>query len=145
MSSELDRVLNLSDLQVKRELMTHVGSLQGLWEVRLKQRKRTRSLDQNAYYFSAFVLPFLTWLHETDGDRSITKEQAHIALKSAVLGTKVVTNKATGEAIEIPPPTRGMKTDEFSIYLDLAAKWLAEFCGIVVLPAEVFFEAKAGT
>jgi hypothetical protein len=47
---------------------------------------------------------------------------------------KVITNKQTGETIEIPPPTKNMKTDEFSIYLDAAAKWLAEFCGIVVYP-----------
>jgi hypothetical protein len=133
-------LLDLSDLDTKRRLMSHVGSLKGLYEVSIKQRKHKRSLDQNSYYFAAFITPFLAWLHETDGDRSITKEQAHITLKSAVLGMKVITNKQTGETIEIPPPTKNMKTDEFSIYLDAAAKWLAEFCGIVVLPAEVFFE-----
>lgn len=133
-------VLDMSDLDTKRRLMTRVGSLKGLYEISIKQRKHKRSLNQNAYYFAAFVTPFRAWLIEQEGDPSITTEQAHEALKSAVLGTKTIVNKATGEAIEIPPPTRNMKTDEFSIYLEAAAKWLAEFCEIVVLPAEVYFE-----
>jgi hypothetical protein len=135
-------VLNMDDLGEKRKLMSKIGTLTGLYEVTLKRRTRTRSLDQNSYYWSAFVTPWLAWLKENEGDPSITKEQAHIALKSAVLGTKTVVNPKTGEAIEIPPNTRRMKTDEFSIYLDAAAKWLAEFAGIVVLPAEMFFESK---
>lgn len=136
-------VLDLSDLDTKRKLMSKIGALQGLHEVTIKPRKRTRSLDQNAYYFAAFVTPFMHWLRETDGDPSIDKEQAHVALKMAVLGSKTVTLKTTGEYVEIPPQTRGMKTDEFSIYLDLAAKWMAEFCGIVVLPSELFYETSA--
>lgn len=133
-------VLNMDDLNEKRKLMSKIGTLKGLYEVSLKPRKRTRSLDQNAYYWSAFVTPWLEWLRETQGDPSLTKEQAHIVLKSAVLGTKTLVNPQTGEAIEIPPNTRRMKTDEFSIYLDAAGKWLAEFAGIVVLEAEMFFE-----
>lgn len=135
-------VLNMDDLTEKRKLMSKIGTLKGLYEVSLKPRKRTRSLDQNAYYWSAFVTPWLEWLRETQGDPSLTKEQAHIVLKSAVLGTKTLVNPQTGEAIEIPPNTRRMKTDEFSIYLDAAGKWLAEFAGIVVLDAEMFFEGK---
>lgn len=133
-------VLNLSDLESKRRLMSKIGGLQGLWEVSLKQRKRTRTLNQNAYYWAAYVTPFTEWIKEAEGDPSITTEQAHLALKSAVLGSKTVMNKTTGEAIELPPPTHNMETDEFSIYLDSAAKWLAEFCGIVVLPSEMFFD-----
>lgn len=136
------QVLNLDDLEAKRKLMSHIGTLRGLYEVSLKPRKRTRSLDQNAYYFAAVVSPWRDWLCEAEGDPAITTEQAHIALKSAVLGTKTVTNKATGDCIEIPPPSRNMKTDEFLIYIEAASKWLAEFCGIVVLPADLFFESK---
>jgi hypothetical protein len=141
--SESVMVLDMSDLDTKRRLMTKIGSLKGLHEISIKPRKHKRSLTQNAYYFAAFVTPFLEWLREQEGDPSLTTEQAHETLKVAVLGTKVITNRQTGEAIEIPPPTRGMKTDEFSIYLDAAAKWLAEFCEIVVLPAETYFEGES--
>lgn len=133
-------VVDLNDLEVKRRLMSKIGTLRGLYEISLKPRKRTRSLDQNAYYWSAFVTPWLEWLRETQGDPSLTKEQAHIVLKSAVLGTKTLVNPNTGEVIEIPPNTARMKTDEFSIYLDAAGKWLAEFAGIVVLEAEMFYQ-----
>jgi hypothetical protein len=142
MSDDSLQVVDLSDLAVKRRLMTHIGTLQGLHEVSIKPRRRTRSLDQNAYYFAAVCSPWRDWLRESQGDPTITTEQAHIALKSAVLGTRTVTNKATGDCIEIPPPSRNMKTDEFSIYIESAAKFLAEFCGIVVLPADLFFESK---
>lgn len=131
-------VLNLSDMESKRRLMTKIGTLQGLWEVTLKQRKRTRSLDQNAYYFAAFVAPWLDWLRREQGDPSITSEEAHEALKDAVLHPREVFNKSTGEVVRIPHRSRTMTTEEFSIYLDLAAKFLAEFCGIVVLPSDMF-------
>jgi hypothetical protein len=138
--SESVMILDMNDLNTKRKLMTRIGSLKGLWEVSLKERKRTRTLNQNSYYFAAVVTPFRDWLRETDGDPSITTEQAHEALKSAVLGTRTVVNSATGEVVEIPPPTRTMKSDDFTAYVEASAKWLAEFCGIVVLEPEMFYE-----
>lgn len=134
-------VLDLSDINVKRQLIQHINLLNGLYEVRIKPRKRTRSLDQNSYYWAAYIPGWLEWLRQTEGDPSITSEQAHIALKCAVLDPKTVVNKSTGVAVEIPPTTHDMDTRQFSIYLDLAAKFLAEFAGIVVLPAESFYES----
>lgn len=142
MKDESVQVVDLSDMNVKRALMSKIGALQGLHEVSIKPRKRTRSLDQNSYYFAAVATPFRDWLREAEGDPTITTEQAHATLKTAVLGAKTVTNKATGVCVEIPPPSRNMKTDEFSLYIEAAAKFLAEFCGIAVLPAEMFYEKK---
>jgi hypothetical protein len=135
-------VLNMDDLKVKRDLMQFVGSLKGLWEVKFKVRKRTRSLDANRYYFVAVVSPFCQWLRENEGDPTITTEQAHIALKCAVLDTKRIVNKESGLVIELPPSTHDMDTEQFSIYIEMAAKFLAEFCSIVVLPPEMFAETK---
>lgn len=133
-------VVNLDNVEEKRKLMMHVGTLTGLYEVKLKQRKRTRSLDQNAYYWSAFVQPWTEWLRREYGDPSITTEQAHVTLKCAILDRRAKVNEETGVVVELVPTSHDMTTDEFSIYLDLAAKFLAEFCGIVVLEAELFCE-----
>lgn len=139
--NESVQVLNLDDLSVKRSLMTHIGTLKGLWEVSLKERKKTRSLDANAYYFAAVCTPFMHWLRETQGDPTIDKDQAHEMLKAAILGTKTV-SLPDGGFMEMAPRTRGMKSDEFAQYVEAASAWLAEFCGIVVLPSDLFFESK---
>lgn len=130
-------VLNFDDIKEKRSLMSRIGTLKGLWEVTLKPRKRTRTLDQNAYYWSAVVTPWLEWLREEYGDPALDKHQAHELLKEAVLGRKVLKN-AKGEEIDVPPRTRGMKTDEFAQYVEAAALFLAAFAGIVVVPSYLF-------
>lgn len=135
-------ILNMDDLETKRKLMTQIGTLKGLYEVTLKPRKRTRSLDQNRYYFSAFCIPFREWLRAEWGDRSITTEQAHSELKRAVIGVKSKVNEQTGEVMELMPPSRTMDTMEFSDYLERAAEFLARTCGIVVLPSEMFYEER---
>lgn len=133
-------MLNLSDINVKRQLMTHIGALQGLHEVTIKERRRTRSLNQNAYYWSAYVQPFTAWMRAEWGDPTITTEQAHIELKKAVLGVETRVKEATGETLELVPTTHDKDTLEFSVYLDKAAEFLANTAGIVVLPAEMFYE-----
>lgn len=135
-------VLNLSDLDTRRRLMQKIGGLSGLWEVNLKERKRTRSLDANRYYFVACVQPFAAWLSEIYGE-DVDSEQAHYALSAKVLGTDAVVDKETGDIIaEFPRRTRTMDTWEFSDYIERCARFLAEFCNVVVIPSEEFWESK---
>lgn len=130
----------MDDLPAKRELMSRIGSLSGLWEVHLKPRRRTRTLNQNAYYWSAVVQPFTTWLHDAYGDPSISKEQAHELLKTRVLGMKELLNEKTGRIIQIIPDSRNLETVEFAHFIEGCAKFLAEFCNVVVLSSDLFFE-----
>lgn len=134
--------VNMDDIEAKRRLMSKIGTLKGLYDVTLRPRKRTRSLNQNAYYFAALVTPWTEWLREQSGDPSITSEQAHIELKRAVLGTKEIVNKETGDVIELTRTSRNLDTAEFSEFIEGAARFLAEFAGIVVIPSELFFEDK---
>ena len=142
MKSDASITVNLSDVETKRRLMQKIGGLQGLWDVTLKQRKRTRSLNQNAYYFAALVAPWTEWLREQSGDPSITSEQAHAELKRAVLGTREIVRKDTGEIIELTRTSHNLDTAEFAEFIEGAARFLAEFAGIVVIPSELFFEEK---
>lgn len=130
-------LVNLSDPSVKRQMMTEIGRLTGLYEYYLKPRKRTRSLDQNSYYWSAVVQPFTDWLREVYGDNSIDKEQAHDMLKVKILGLH---NKSIDGAPLIPR-SKTLTVEEFSEYIEKCAAWLAEFCEIVVVPSEMFYES----
>lgn len=141
MKRDLPRTVNMDDLAAKRRLMTYIGTLRGLYDVTVTPRKRTRTLNQNAYYFAAFVQPFSEYLTREWGE-AIDIDQAHITLKIAVLGMKQKVNKETGEVLEMVPTSRFKDTWEFSEYLEHAAKFLAETASIVVLPPELFFDEK---
>lgn len=120
--------------------MAKIGTLSGLYEVSIRPRKKTRSLNANSYYWAAYIGPWVEWLREQWGDPSISSEQAHIELKRAVLGVREKVNKHTGEVMELVPTTHDMDTVEFGNYLDNAAEFLARFAQIVVLPSEMFYE-----
>lgn len=132
-------LINMSDAAAKRELMIQIGRLTGLYEFYLKPRKRTRTLDQNKYYWGAVVQPFTEWLRENWGDILIDKEQAHEMLKVKILG---LTEKQLplGEIVTMIPHSKTLKTDEFWQYVEKCSQWLEEFTGIIVLPPEQFYE-----
>ena len=136
-------VLDLDDLETKRRLMSKIGSMRGIYEVTLKPRTHNRSLSQNRYYWSCFVHPFAEWLSEQWGE-PITTDQAHYELRKAVLGFREKVNERTGEIMELIPSSRKLDTKEFSEFLDKAAEFLARFCGIVVLPSDLFQSKQSG-
>jgi|ERR1044071_4790969 hypothetical protein len=141
MSAEtLKSVVNMDDVSTKRRFMQKVQTMKGLWEISMKPRRFTRSLNQNAYYWVAIVTPFTEWLRNEWADSNITLEQAHEALKEKVLGTKELIRKDTGEVIEITRSSRTLDTHEFGEFIENAAAWLAEFTGIVVLSPDLFWE-----
>lgn len=136
-------VLDMDSLYNKRRLMSKIQKLKGVWEFQMRPRKKNRSLNANAYYWAAFIPGWLEWLREASGEPWITAEQAHDALVKRVLGAKDIINKETGDVIdEARPSTHDMDVTEFTQYLDRAAEFLASFCGIVVLPSEVYFEKR---
>lgn len=135
-------VLNFDNVETKRRFMQKVQKLRGLQEVSINPRKLTRSLNANAYYHAAVAAPFLEWLKENWGDNAITHEQAHEVLKRKVLGTIDKIDESTGEVFEITPTTHDMDQIEFGEFIEKCAAWLAEFCGIVVLEPELFFEKR---
>jgi hypothetical protein len=137
------QVLNLDDIEVKRRLMSKIGSMTGLWDISLTPRKLTRSLNANAYYWAAIVGPWTEWLREQWGDPTISTEQAHIELKRAVLGVREKVNENTGEVMELTPTTHDMDQEQFGLYIENATVFLADFASIVVLPSELFHERKS--
>lgn len=136
-------VLDMDSPHNKRRVMSKIQAMSGVWEFDMRPRKKGRSLNANAYYWSAFIPGWLEWLREASGEPWISPEEAHDALVKRVLGVKQIVNKETGELIdEVRPRTSEMDTTEFGQYLDRAAEFLASFCSIVVLPPEVYFEER---
>lgn len=135
-------VVNLDNIESKRRLMQKIQRLRGLHEVSIRPRKKTRSLNANSYYFAAIVQPFTEWLRDEWGEPGITTEQAHTILKAKVLGTTEKVLESTGEVIELIPTTHDMDKYDFADYIDAASKWLAEFCSIIVLSSDLFWEGK---
>lgn len=135
-------LINMSDAAAKRELMIQIGRLTGLYEFYLKPRKRTRSLDQNSYYWVAVVQPFTEWLRNVWGDSKIDKEQAHEMLKAKILGTSEKQIPSRDETLIVIPRSKTLTVEEFSEYIEKCAAWLAEFCEIIVVPSELFHEGE---
>ena len=143
MKSDDSLVINFSDRSAKLTFLKQAGTLQGLWEVRMKPRKRTRSLEQNAYYWVAVVQPFRDWLREAYGDPQISSEQAHEMLKVKILGMnekEIISASGEEELLKLIPRSKTLTTDEFGQFIEKASEWLATFCEIVVIPSEMFYE-----
>ena len=133
-------IVNMSDREVKQRLMIEIGRLSGLYEILIKPRKKTRSLNQNAYYWAAVVTPFTEWLRENYGDSQIDKEQAHEMLKVKILGLEEKHIPDTGEKVTLIPRSKTLSIEEFEEYIEKCSAWLSEFCGIIVVPCEAFYE-----
>lgn len=140
MSRKESLILNMDDLTIKRQVMSKIGTLQGVWEMTLTRRRFNRSLNQNSYYWVAVVAPFVEWLHDEWGE-SIEPEQAHEMLKQKILGVKY--KEIGGQAVVITPTSHNLDTAEFTDYIEKCAAWLAEFCGIVVVSSDVFLAKGA--
>lgn len=131
-------VINFSDRAAKLAFIRQAGTLSGLWEVRMRPRKRTRSLEQNSYYFVAVVQPFRDWLRDEYGDQLISSEQAHEMLKVKILGLDEKLIEGTNEVLKLIPRSKTLTTAEFSSYIDKCAEWLQTFCDITVIPSDMF-------
>ena len=134
------QVINLALASEKKRLMAHIGSLApGLYEVSIKPKKKTRSLQANRYYFVAVCQPFAEWLRREWGDPSISIDDAHDILKAKILGWDERVIEQTGEVVKRIPRSKDLDKWDFNNYIDKAAAWLAEL-GIVVIPSELFWE-----
>lgn len=130
-------ILDLSNPDTKRKLMSHIGSLSGFYEVDIKPRKATRRLRANNFYWAALIEPFVEYLN-SDGSRHFTKDMAHLALKMALIPKPVIHPK-TGELIAtVPGDTHTMTIGEFYDYCERARQHLLDEFGVVTLePSDV--------
>jgi hypothetical protein len=137
-------LVNFDNFEEKRDFMRRAGTLRGLYVVKMEPRKRQRTLDQNSFYWAAYIPSWLAWYRDNEGDPTITALDAHYALMAAVLPPREIVNKETGEIIQSTNHRSSkMTVEEFSVYLDKARIFLWDFARIQVTDAEDYFEQAA--
>lgn len=138
--TEPKSIYNLDDITVKRRLLSTIGAMRGLCRIEIKPVRPNRSTDANSYYFVAVCTPFRDWLREEYGDSGITTDQAHEMLKVKILGMDEKLIEGTQEVLRLIPRSKTLDSKEFSDYIEGCIAWLAEFCGIVVIPSDLYYE-----
>lgn len=101
----------------------------------LKEQKRKRSLNQNAYLWGV-VYPAIVAVFREHGN-NVDAEDVHDFLKDRVGKLKQHFITPDGEVLTGPGSTAKLTTTEFEAYLDKVRTWAAETLGIVIpLPNE---------
>jgi hypothetical protein len=100
----------------------------------LKEQKRKRSLNQNAYYWGVVIPPILALLREHGN--YVDAEDVHEFLKLRVgkLSRMIVT--PDGEVQKSLGSTAKLSKMEFEAYLERVRAWAAEFGVAIALPNE---------
>ncbi len=101
----------------------------------LKEQKRRRSLNQNAYLWGC-VYPVIVQVFREAGN-NVDAEDIHSYLKDHVGKLKQVFVTPDGEVLTGPGSTAKLGTMEFEIYVEKVRAWAAETLGIgIPLPNE---------
>lgn len=124
-------MLDMSDAENKRRVMSQIGQLQGWWKIEGEAKRGTRSQQQNRWYWGCIVDPFYRLLRDQDPD-IVSPEQAHEALKCKFLAMPVCDPK-TGEVLtHAIKSTASLTTEEMADYCERCRVFLAQWFNIVV-------------
>jgi hypothetical protein len=124
-------ILNLSDRETKRKLLSRIGALSGAWQLELKQWRPRRSNRANSYYWAAVIPTFREFLREQG--QFFTGEEIHDFLKAKLLPVREIHDPNTGEVIgAVPARSSGLASAACARFVDDAINWLGSTFGIVV-------------
>jgi hypothetical protein len=104
----------------KSDFLAYLRGLKGAVEVIVKKHRRTRTLDQNAYYWVA-ITPKVAEHLTRIGGRQYSPEEAHEVLKLEFNPKRVTTLQGV-EGV-IGGSTATMDSFQFSIYLEKIIEW----------------------
>lgn len=102
--------------------------------VTLKEQKRRRSLNQNAYYWGCVLPPIVLMFR--DAGNNVDAEDVHSYLKEHVGKLKQVFVTADGEILTGAGSTSKLSTVEMEVYLEKVRAWAAEHGVGIPLPNE---------
>ena len=100
------------------------------FKVCFEKRYKKRSTMQNAYYWGVVVSVIQEHL-ELQGDK-FADEEIHELLKLKCLEKRQITNKLTGETLEVLGPTTSLTTTGMCEYIESCRQWGAEFFGLYI-------------
>lgn len=102
--------------------------------VLIEEVKKTRSLNQNAFYWGV-VIPMVRGLFAEHGSE-IDDEQAHIYLKEHVMGWKKSIHDPHGHLLTFVDTSTDKTTEEWEDAMTKVRAWAASFDMIIPLPNE---------
>lgn len=102
-------------------------------EFQPKRHRKTRSLNQNGYYWSVVVPMIADAMGEDDPKAVHEWLKAHFNYEVKSIGEKRV-------AVKVPRSTSDLNTSDFEVYLEKIRRWASEFFPLYIpLPNEVAF------
>jgi len=122
------------DPQVMASLMQVISqrNVEKTYEITIRLYHKTRSLEQNAYYWGIVLPTIQSFIRDHRGD-DYSCEDVHEWYREQYLESRPVTIK--GKTVIARPSTTKLSTKEFSDYLELVIHHAAEN-GIVIPPPD---------
>lgn len=134
---EPDGTIKLPSKKLRQEVRMFAG--QNI-EVRIRRKRKRRSVQENNYYWGCIVVAFLAAFRDFDPEMGWTAEMVHEELKRRFLprvrewGQTVL---PTGEIVDEPMTTTKLTTVEAEDYYEHCRKWGAQDLDIIIpLPNE---------
>lgn len=134
---EPDGTIKLPSKKLRQEVRVFSG--QDI-EVRIRRKRKRRSVQENNYYWGCIVAAFLTAFRDFDPEMGWTADMVHEELKRRFLprvrewGQTVL---PTGEIVDEPMTTTKLTTVEAEDYYEHCRKWGAQDLDIIIpLPNE---------
>jgi hypothetical protein len=141
---EIARDVDLAALTAKRELQSEIGRLTGLYEVRIKPVKLTRSTQQNRYFHGCVVRQFQEFMRSQG--QIFSHDQCYQYLRDRFIPRPPILDIETGEVIDyMPASTAALSPDEFTEFVEDVRNWLADTFNVNVPDPTPATERKGST
>ena len=108
-----------------KEFYDQLNTLKGRYDVTVRRARRSKSLPQLGYYYSA-ILPHFRRAALDAGWEFASLEEVDNYLKLTFAGREIV-NTQTAEIMTIPGLKRDMSTTEMTIFVEAIRKHAAEY------------------
>ena len=128
-------ILDFSNPQIKKMVIGHIKSLDGLYYFDVKRCRNQRSLQANALYWGVILKAIQAGLREAWGE-TLSIDEVHLFMKAKFL-EKPLVNRHTGYIQgTIPGSSAGLDTEQFAEYIEQVTKFGAEYLNIEIPPSK---------
>lgn len=127
----IQRDVDLANANAKRELLAEIGRFTGLYEIKCKPVRLTRSSQANRYWHGVVVRSFREFM-ATQGQH-FTHDQCHAYLRDRFIERPPLIDPNTGEVIDyMPASSARLDSTEFFNFVESVRFWMEDQFGVVV-------------
>jgi hypothetical protein len=132
----IDLWLDLSNAANKRRLLASIGTLVGMYDIRITPRRAMRSNAANRYYWKVIVGTLVEFLN--DQGQTVDASEVHELFKAKFL-RRPIASPTTGEVIgQAIGSTTKLDTAQFADYIEKCRAWMLDMLGIVIQDQQEF-------